>query len=49
MMLSAIVEEQGLGAPFSFIVARSLANRIDVSPIVFGLRVDGRVAVDLGC
>src|SRR5471030_725168 len=46
-MLTPIVEKQRLGAAFSFIVARARTDRVDVSPIVFGLRMYARIAVDL--
>ena len=46
-MLAVIVEKQGLGAALALVVAGPDADRIDVTPIVFALRVDDRVAVDL--
>jgi hypothetical protein len=46
-MLPMIIEEQGLRAALSFIIARPGADRIDVSPIRLGLRVNGWIAVDL--
>jgi hypothetical protein len=45
-MLAVVVEKEGFGAALAFIVAGSRADRIDVAPIVFGLRMDGRIAVD---
>jgi hypothetical protein len=47
-VLTKIVEEQSLGAAFSFIITRARADRIDVSPIVFRLRMDLWVAVHFG-
>jgi hypothetical protein len=38
---------QGLGKPLGLVVHASRADRIDVAPVVLGLRVHGRVAVDL--
>ena len=46
-MLAAVVEEQGLGAPFALVVAGARADRVDVAPVVLGLRVDLGVAVHL--
>ncbi len=36
------------GEPLGFIVAASRADRVDVSPVIFGLRMNFGVAVDLG-
>ena len=47
-MLPPIVEEQRFGAAFTFIITRSLTDRIDVTPVVFGLRMDMRIAIDFG-
>ena len=47
LVLAVIVEEQGLGAALAFVVAGADADRIDVAPIVLGLRMDRGVAVDL--
>ena len=47
-VLSPIVEEQGFGAAFSFIIAGTGSNRIDASPISLGLRMDFRIAIDFG-
>jgi hypothetical protein len=44
-VLAVIVEEQRLGAPLSFIVARARPDRVDVAPVVFGLRMDCRITV----
>ena len=41
-MLAMIIEEQRLGAALAFIIAGARADRIDVPPIVFRLRMDGR-------
>ena len=46
-VLAAVVEEQGLGAALAFVVAGAEADGVDVAPVVFGLRVDFGVAVDL--
>src|SRR5450759_3124124 len=47
IVLAPIVEKESLGATFAFIVAGARPNWIDVAPIVFGLRVNDRVTVDL--
>ena len=44
-VLAVIIEEKGFGAPFAFVVAGAHANRIDVPPIIFCLRMNVRVAV----
>ena len=45
-VLTMIVKEQGLGAPLAFVIARARADRIDISPIILGLRMHRRIAVD---
>ena len=47
-VLPPVVEEQRLGAALAFVVAGARADRIDVAPVVLGLRMNVRVAVDLG-
>ena len=42
-----IVEEQGLGAPLSLVIAGTRSDRIDPAPIFLGLRVDFGITVDL--
>src|ERR1700733_10171565 len=49
IVLSSIVEKQSLRAPFSFVIAGSSADRVDVAPVFFRLRMHRGVAVDLGC
>ena len=44
--LAVIIEEQGFGAAFAFIITGARADRIDMAPVVLGLRMDGRVAID---
>ena len=46
-MLAAIVEEQGFGAAFTLVVTGARADRVDVAPVVFPLRVHFRVAINL--
>src|SRR5262245_55749633 len=46
-VLAPIIEEQGLGATLAFVIARARAYRVDVPPIIFSLRVDAGIAVDL--
>ena len=47
LVLAPIIEEQGLGAALAFVVAGPGADRIDVAPILLGLRVDVGIAIDL--
>jgi hypothetical protein len=47
VVLAVIVEEQRLGGALAFVVAGTQTARIDVAPVFLGLRMDGRVAVDL--
>ena len=47
-MLAVVVEEQGLGAALAFVIAGARADGIDVAPIALALRMDERVAIDLG-
>ena len=47
-MLPVIVEKQGFGTAFAFVVTGARSVRIDVAPIILTLRMDGRVAVNLG-
>src|SRR6266498_4336647 len=51
LVLAVIVEEQGLRATLTFVVAAANADRIDAPPIRLRLRVNVRIAVDLrrGC
>jgi len=46
-----IVEKEGLGAPLTLVIAGPDTDCIDVSPVTFCLRVDGRVPVNFtgGC
>ena len=46
LVLAVIIEEQGLGAALALVIAAARADRVDVAPIVFGLRVDRRIAID---
>jgi len=45
LVLAVVIEEQRLGAALAFVVAGAHADRVDVAPVVFGLRMDVRVAV----
>ncbi len=47
VVLAAVVEEQGFGTAFAFIVAGAQADGVDVTPVVFGLGMDFRVAIAL--
>ena len=46
--LTPIVEEQRFGAALAFIVAAADADRVHPPPIIFRLRVDVGVAINLG-
>jgi len=46
-VLPVIVEEQRLRAALAFVVARAGADRVDVAPVAFGLRVHLGVAINL--
>ena len=45
-VLAVVVEEERLGAALAFVVAGAAANGVDVAPVVLGLRMHGRVAID---
>ena len=47
-VLAEIVEEQRLGAALALVVAGTRADRVDVAPVLLGLRVYRGIAVDLG-
>lgn len=47
VVLAVVVEEEGFGAPFSFVVARANTDRINITPIGFLLGVDVGISVDL--
>src|SRR5204863_2051822 len=46
-MLAPIVEKQRFGATLALVIAGTRANRIDVAPVVLGLRMGQRIAIDL--
>ena len=46
-MLPVVVEEQCFSTSLSFVIAGARTDRIDVAPIVLGLGMDRRVAVNL--
>ena len=48
LILTMVVEEQGLRAALAFVVARADTDGIDIAPIAFGLWMDIWVAIDLG-
>ena len=48
-VLSVIVEKEGFGTALAFVVAGADTDRVDVAPIVFPLRMDLRIAIDLAC
>ena len=45
-VLTMIIEEQGLGGAFAFIVAGARPERVDVAPVGFRLRMNVGVAVN---
>ena len=45
-VLPPIIEEQSFGAALAFIIARARADRIDVAPVVLGLRMHVGIAID---
>ena len=47
LVLAVVVEEQGFGAALAFVVAAADADGVDVAPVVFGLRMDSGIAIDL--
>ena len=42
-----VIGKQRLGETLAFVVARARAQRVDVAEVVFRLRVNVRIAVDL--
>ena len=48
IVLAHVVENERLRATLTLIVAGAQADRIDVAPIVFALRMHCRIAIDLG-
>jgi len=47
VMLAAIVEEEGFRTPFSFVITGAGADTVDISPVTFGLGMEGGVSIDL--
>ena len=47
-MLAVIGHGEGFGEALGFVVATARANGIDVAPVGFDLRMNERVAIDLG-
>src|SRR5262245_42930608 len=45
-VLPPIIEKEGFGATFAFVVTRARTDRIDIAPIVFGLGMHRGIAVD---
>ena len=46
-MLGPVGRRERLGEPFGFVVATAGSDRVDISPVALGLRVDQRIAVGL--
>ena len=49
LVLAVVVHHQSFGHALSFVVTAPGADGVDIPPVVFGLRIDLGVAVDLGC
>jgi hypothetical protein len=47
IMLAMVIEEQSLRTALTFVIATAEADRVDSTPVAFGLRVNLRVAIDL--
>ena len=45
-MLSLIIKKQSLVAPLAFVITRANTNRINPTPVCFGLRVLFRIAIN---
>jgi len=46
-VLAVVIEKQGFRAALAFVVATADADGVDVAPVVFGLWMHRRVAIDL--
>jgi hypothetical protein len=46
LVLAPISEEQALRAALALIIARPYADRIDIAPVILGLRMNARIAID---
>ncbi len=51
LVLAVIFHRQRFAQAFAFIIAGTRANRIDIAPVIFGLWMYQRIAIDLrgGC
>src|ERR1700730_4519127 len=47
--LAMVIKEQSFGAAFAFIVTGTRSDRIDVTPVVLGLRMNRGITIDLAC
>ena len=47
LVLAVVVEKQGFGAAFAFIIARAGPIGVHVAPVILGLGMNGRIAIDL--
>ena len=45
LVLPVIVHHQSFGYPFALVITTAYSDRVDVSPILFGLRVFRRISV----
>ena len=45
-MLPVVIEKQGFRAALAFVITGARPDRIDMPPIIFGLRVNLRIAID---
>ena len=41
-----VIKKERFSAPFSFVVTRAVADRVDVAPIILSLGMDVRISVD---
>src|SRR5947209_574899 len=47
MVRAMVRHDDGFGKALGLVIAAANPDRVDVAPVVFALRMDGRVAVDL--
>ena len=48
-VLAMVIHEESLCDSFAFVVAAADTDGVHVSPVIFGLRMHGRVAIDFAC
>jgi hypothetical protein len=47
-MLTVVVEEEGFGTSFAFVITGAGSNAVDIPPVVFRLGMDGGVPINFG-